>query len=121
MQETEAGRLSKTFDVEEAMAGVEGDRELLVDLIQLFNRDRDEMVRTLRGAVAGRDSKTVQAAAHRLKGALSVLAAREATELAFALERAGRTGDLTEAAGTHAAFEGALERLAAALERFQAG
>lgn len=112
MHETE-----KVFDHDEALASVDGDLELLADLIQLFNRDRDEMVGALRDSVRAGDAEGIQAGAHKLKGALSVLAAREATELAFALERQARSGDLTDAAATFAEFEAALARLAPALEK----
>jgi len=85
----------KLLDEESLLARVDGDLELLKELIQGFLEERPNMVAAISDALAHEDAKATERAAHALKGVLGVLGATSASEAALALEALGRRGDLT--------------------------
>jgi HPt (histidine-containing phosphotransfer) domain-containing protein len=108
------------LDQETLMDQVGGDPELLLHLIQLFDNDRAETIDAIKAGLAARDAKTVERAAHRLKGSLGTLAAMAAHAAAFQLEAIGRSGDLTQADAAWKSLEHELTRLRPELERLSA-
>ncbi len=84
-------------DAAALMARLEGDRELLAELAELFVAEGQALIETLENAVAGPDPDAVQRAAHTLKGAVANFCAPAGVSAAFALERAGRNRELSEA------------------------
>jgi len=102
---------AEVLDRDEALAAVDGDMELLEELVELFCADRDAMTERLRAAVEAGDATEVREAAHAIKGAVGVFGAHECARLALALETMGRAGTLDGAAGRVDALEGALGRL----------
>ncbi len=77
-----------------ALEFVGGDTELLRQLIELFLQRNAELLGRVGGAVTARDGAALREAAHAYKGALNHFAASTAREIAFALENAGRGGEL---------------------------
>jgi two-component system, sensor histidine kinase and response regulator len=108
------------LDHETLMDQVGGDPELLLHLIQLFDSDRAETIDAIRQGIAAKDAKTVERAAHRLKGSLGTLAAMAAHAAAFELEVIGRSGDLTGADAAWKSLEHELTRLRPELDRLSA-
>jgi HPt (histidine-containing phosphotransfer) domain-containing protein len=100
------------FDAAAALERVEGDTELLAELVRLFLDEFPAQRAAIRQAIDAGDARALVAAAHTLKGSVGVLGARAAAEAAWALERVGREGDLT---GVEAAWD-TLERATRALE-----
>jgi CheY-like chemotaxis protein/HPt (histidine-containing phosphotransfer) domain-containing protein len=94
---------------------VEGDPELLTDIVGLFLDEYPRLVDEIRMALDKRDAKTVQRGAHSLKGSASNLAARMASEAALKLERLAQAGDLVHADRLLHELESELERLKPAL------
>ena len=86
-----------------------GDRDLFVEMIHIFLEEAPKQVQALRKFIDTKDASNVEHAAHRLKGDLSYLNARNAAEYARTLEDAGHNGDLTQAGATVAALEAELE------------
>lgn len=80
-----------------ALERVGGDRELLEEVAQLFLEDYPNSVAEIEVALAAGDPRGVERGAHTLKGAVSNFGADSVVETAFALEMAGRRGDLTTA------------------------
>ena len=80
-----------------ALERVGGDRELLEEVAQLFLDDYPNSVTEIKEALAAGDPKGVERGAHSLKGAVANFGADSVVETAFALELAGRNGDLTTA------------------------
>lgn len=82
------------FDRERALAGVDGDRELLGELVELFAEDCPRLLRELAAAVSAGDADGIARGAHALKGSVGVFGARRAADLANELEERGRAEEL---------------------------
>jgi len=94
---------------------VDGDPELLQELVQVFLRERAGMMTRVETAISAGDAKKVQQAAHALKGALGTFGAREAFEAALKLEIMGRAGNLTGVEEAWTALQRAVARFEPAL------
>jgi signal transduction histidine kinase/DNA-binding response OmpR family regulator len=103
------------------MTRVDGDVELLQEIVQLFLADYPNQISNLHRAISERDNQMLVRAAHSLKGSVSNFAAKAAYELAHRLETIGRANELssaderTRAEEACAALEAELVRLEAAL------
>ncbi|HLY59192.1 MAG TPA: PAS domain S-box protein [Terriglobia bacterium] len=75
---------------------VNGDRNLLTEMAGLFLRDCPQHMTEIRQAVARRDSKALEFAAHALKGSVSNFVAEAAREAALRLESMGHQGDFRD-------------------------
>ncbi|MDB5339434.1 MAG: Histidine kinase [Planctomycetaceae bacterium] len=95
---------------------LDGDRELLRELLEGYRGCCPEVVAELREGVTRQDSKLVQRAAHQLKGMVSSLAATQAFTTARDLERSGQASDFTQAPDILAKLEEALREVDAELE-----
>ena len=101
------------------LARVEGDRELLQEIVDLFFTETPGMQDSIRESIARGDGKALERAAHSVKGAVSSFGAQAAREAALKLESIGRSGDLTHAAGAWAELESELAHLTQALAVFR--
>ncbi len=119
---------SKPLSVEEqlhrldesvALGRVGGDVELLREVVGLFLDDYPQSLELIRQAVAQGDQSSLERHAHSLKGSVSTFGAQEAFDAAQALEKQGRTGDLSSAAEGLARLEQALIHLRPELEALQ--
>jgi CheY-like chemotaxis protein len=81
-------------NVEELLERVDGDRAFIAELAEIFREDYPRQIQALREGVISVEPDKVRCAAHALKGALSNLAATQASSLAASLEAKGRSGDL---------------------------
>ena len=111
------------YDLSTALGGVEGDRELLAELLAIFAEDGPGQLRAIRDAVSRSDEAALAFAAHTLKGGLRALGAGKAAALAERLEEVGREGGFAGAPGLLAALESEIEQvlLAAAQARRDPG
>jgi CheY-like chemotaxis protein len=100
---------------------VDGDPQLLRDLVDLFLEECPRLVGEIRVALERKDAKAVQRGAHSLKGCTSNLAAKMASEAALKLERLAQAGDLVHAESVLQELECQLERLEPALLAVRAG
>ncbi|HXF93702.1 MAG TPA: Hpt domain-containing protein [Nitrospiraceae bacterium] len=78
------------WDETEALAGVDGDRDLLRELAALFVKQGTNDLDTLRRAWAEQDREALAKAAHRLKGAVLQFAAHKAHMACRRLEEVAR-------------------------------
>jgi CheY-like chemotaxis protein len=74
------------LDENELLERVDGDRELLLDLVELFYSDLPQRLREADAAVASGDAPEVERIAHSLAGAIGNLAAHRALAAARRLE-----------------------------------
>jgi PAS domain S-box-containing protein len=102
-------------DWSEALAEVEGDRQLLAELADLFLKEYPRWLMMIRTAIVETDPARLQEAAHALKGGLGTFAAQAAFEAAFRLETMGRNRDLSAAPEALASLVQEVERLQPAL------
>ncbi len=108
-------REQEPIDTASALARVEGDVELLKEMVALFLKELPELLTTLREAVTAGNARAVERAAHKLKGSVGNFAAPPAFEAALKLEVMGRTGSLSEAEPAYGALEKEIKRLKSAL------
>ena len=80
------------FDLAALEQRLDGDRELVLDVIRLFLEDCPLRLRAIRDACDAGDMPGLQQAAHSLKGAAAYLEAAAVVEAARQLETAGRDG-----------------------------
>jgi len=112
MDETRgSSALPRPIDEAEALERVGGARSLLVELAGMCLADTPNALSSIRGALAGGDARSLQRAAHKLKGSLLVLAADDASEAASRLEALGASGSLGNAAAALATLEHEIDRL----------
>jgi HPt (histidine-containing phosphotransfer) domain-containing protein len=111
-----------SFDPAALLERVEGDAELLREIVDLFAADSPRLLEELRQASASGDADLLKRAAHTLKGAASNFGAVAVVDIARDLEMMGREGNLTGAPAvcgrleqTLRAFEDGLARFVAAL------
>jgi PAS domain S-box-containing protein len=104
------------LDERALLAGVRGDRSLLLELIAIFKEDSRTMLRDIEEAIAAKDAAGVASSAHSLIGSLGNFAPRRAYAKARALERTAREGELGLASSLFADLLEETERLEAALD-----
>jgi HPt (histidine-containing phosphotransfer) domain-containing protein len=100
-----------SFDPEELLARVEGDRGLLAELVETFGADSRHLLANMRHGVEIGDAGLVHEAAHAIKGTLGTFSAGAASEAALALEVMGGQGVLTGAGAGVARLEREVEHL----------
>jgi CheY-like chemotaxis protein len=107
------------FDREQVLRRLDGDEQLLAEVVELFLADSSTLVEAIRSAIERDDVKDVRAASHRLKGAASNLAAAALTEAARAIEVVAESGRLGEALPVWRRLKREADRLETALRATQ--
>ncbi len=83
------------LDRDHLIDNVDGDPELLEEIVDLFFESSVEILDTIQAAVMKADAESLNASAHQLKGALANVGAKAATAAASELEQLGRAGTMT--------------------------
>jgi PAS domain S-box-containing protein len=109
---------NQVFDARAVLAQVEGDQELLAELVGLFKEDSPRLVTEIKQAVTTGQSNGLAEAAHALKGAASNFGAQDVVALARRLEELGNAKQLIEADPLCMALEAEVGRLNIALGKF---
>jgi two-component system sensor histidine kinase/response regulator len=105
------------FDLAKAMENVDGDRELLSELMVIFLDECPQQLSLLREAFGRQDVQGVRRAAHTLKGMVGNFAAHQARDAALAVEAFAKERDLVSAAEGMNTLEDALNRLLIAFRK----
>jgi CheY-like chemotaxis protein len=108
----------QVINLEEALQGVSGDKDLLRELILLFQEEGQRLLNDVRDAVQRTDVNQLQIAAHTLKGALLALYAHGPAEHATRLEALARENNMAEAPTAFADLERQMQRLRQVLAEF---
>ena len=95
----------------EMLARVDGDRELLAEVIELFLEDGPMQIEAMRRGLAAGDSNAVRRAAHALAGAAVNFGPTEVTTLARALEAHALAGDVAASNEIFPALQTALSQM----------
>ncbi len=85
------------WDQVAALESVDGDKELLAEMAELFLQDSSRLVDEIEQAIERGDSSAVHHSAHTLKGSVANFAAERARALSLQLELMGRAGNLSGA------------------------
>jgi CheY-like chemotaxis protein len=107
----EETRSEGVIDRAALLAGVDGNRTLLRELVRLFLVDCPQRVTEIDEAVRRGDAEALRIAAHTLKGSIGNFAAKSALEAAQRLEIMGRDRDLDSAAAGRMTLESELALL----------
>jgi CheY-like chemotaxis protein len=110
-----------SFDPEDVLARVEGNRELLAELVGILRAESPRLLATLREKVEAGDARGVREAAHAIKGTVGNFGGQAASEAARALEVMGKDGVLTGAGAGVAHLELAVAELERNLVRMGGG
>jgi two-component system, sensor histidine kinase and response regulator len=114
-------RPSSALDVEAALRRIDGDRDLLKQIAELFRNECPSTIDAIRSAIASQSAKDLERQAHTLKGSSANLGATAVTEVAKQLEAIARTGDIQRARGELETLEIEVDRLMCELEGLCAG
>ena len=93
------------------LAGVDGNRRLLRELVRLFLADCPQRLAEIKEAVRRGDAEALRLQAHTLKGSVGNFAAKQAFAAAQRLEIMGRDGELDKAGDARIALESEVARL----------
>jgi two-component system, sensor histidine kinase and response regulator len=99
------------------LAGVDGNRRLLRNLVRLFLADYPQQLAEIEKAVRRGDAEALRIAAHTLKGSVGNFAAKKAFAAAQRLEIMGRDGEFDKAGEACKALESELARVTEELRR----
>jgi CheY-like chemotaxis protein len=100
------------IDLPAALRIVDGNHDLLLDLIAMFLEDYPKSVEELQEAITAGDAQRTERLAHSLKGAVSSFGAHGAYNLAHDLECRGHQGELGNASSILRQLVHELERIA---------
>jgi two-component system, sensor histidine kinase and response regulator len=99
------------FDREAALGRVDGDVDLLREIVVLFLADWPRALTALREALAAEDATTLTQTAHAMKGAMGSLGALAARDAAQRLEELGQHSAFAQASSVLAVLEDAIAHL----------
>jgi two-component system sensor histidine kinase/response regulator len=103
------------LDRDAILERMEGDVDLLEEIVQLLLEDSPRLIDAMRVSLANADAAGLRMAAHAMKGSLSNFGSLPAGMLASELEVMGQEENLDNAAMVFASFLTSLERLQHAL------
>lgn len=83
------------LEVQKSLEIVDGDLELLEELLGYFAENSEEQLRKISEFFKQGDSENVRFYAHQLKSACKSLAAEDAAAVAYTIEKNGAEGDLS--------------------------
>jgi HPt (histidine-containing phosphotransfer) domain-containing protein len=106
----------EAFNLTEALERVEGDMDLLKEMVDLFLEEYPRMIVEIEHALTTSNAQALQNAAHTLKGAVSNFSAYRATEASLTLEKMGRQQNLADTATAFSTLKHELRLLSSALE-----
>ncbi|MBF0126800.1 MAG: response regulator [Magnetococcales bacterium] len=98
-------------DMERLLKTVDGDRELLLEIVELYFTDAPQKMARIKRAITLGETEEVRDAAHSLKGATGAFGRVEVFHLAYAMEKAGRGGDLQQALSLWSQLDAALRTM----------
>src|SRR5687768_6899538 len=84
-------------DLQAVSERVGGDTELILEIVQIFFDCYPEAMARVREAIVLGDAKSLESAAHSLRGYLVSFHAKRASEAALELELSGRSGRIERA------------------------
>ncbi len=100
---------------------VEGDQELLSEMIQIFLEEAPGLINTMRGALQSGDMVLLERSAHSLKGAVSNLSSKATAAAALKLEQDAKENNSQSAKESLAAVERTMKLLLPALSELSQG
>jgi protein-histidine pros-kinase len=112
---------NQAFDIAYALSSVDGDRDLLMELVTMFREELPSRVEEIRLCATNEDADGLARATHALRGSLGCFAARGAMDAALHLETMGRARSLGEVAAALVTLERELAYLEHDLTQLEGG
>jgi HPt (histidine-containing phosphotransfer) domain-containing protein len=112
---------TESFDPEDLWGRVDGDMELLRELVEVFAAECPRMLVRVEEAIAQGSPTDLERASHKIKGSVLQFSARAAASLAFELEEKGRHGLVAGAETLLSRLRQEIDRLQAALNSMACG
>lgn len=103
------------FDYDDFMERMDGDMDLLKEVIEIFLEDAPSLVGALRLAILGGDKDAMERAAHTLKGAAANISAKELQRLSGNMQEMIKKGEAAHIEKLLGKMETHYEELAKAL------
>ena len=110
---------TSVFDMDDALVHVEGDRDLLHEIVGLFFESAPELIAQAKVAADSQNMEELERAAHTIKGMIGNFGAQDSYAAALSLEQAAREGDSTNASALCAELARQITRLEQALQILQ--
>jgi len=110
---------SEVFNSEGALAMLDGDTELFVELVKLFMTESVELQDQIHDAIEQRDATRLERAAHSLKGSAAAFCGESTRAVAQKLEAIGASGNLDQAGDVFVELQDELVRLKYALAEYR--
>ncbi|MCI4668812.1 MAG: Hpt domain-containing protein [Bacteroidia bacterium] len=98
---------------------MEGDAEMIIDLIESLMESSPELLSDLREGLEKGDSSMVKNAAHTLKSSNAQLGALDFADLCLEMESIGKSQDLTKAAPIYESLQKEYEKVEQALNSWK--
>ena len=115
----EAPQISDALNPAELLEHVDGDRELLAEIVQLFEIALPTILQELRESIAKGDATEIARAAHTLKGSVANFGRQAAYRAVEQMEDFAKQDDMPRTAAVLDVVESELKRLQAALGPFR--
>ena len=109
---------TNAFDIDAPLSHVEGDRDLLDEIVRIFAEQCPKTMYEIQNAIRAADLPVLERAAHSLKGSASNLCAIGVTQSAAELEESARSGDSSRSRELFEALESEVAKLLRELEAF---
>ena len=109
---------ASALDENKLLERCQGDRQLLLEIIGLFESESDELIGQLALAIERRDATAVAKTAHTLKGSIGIFTAAQPYALAKKLEQHALQNDLSAARADFAQLGNEMRLLKHELQRF---
>lgn len=107
------------FNIEEALRRVDNDRDLLLEIIDLFVAESESLLSAVKDMIDRKDTAGLERAAHRAKSSVSNFGAESAAAVAQILEDSGRTRNMALAEQKYPDFKAEMTLLKLELDRFK--
>jgi len=106
------------MNLPELLIRLDNDRDLLIELIAIFQKKYPDLLLQLQAHVDCKDANKVESASHALKGMLLSLSATRAAALAARLEQMGGGGESCRLPEVLTLFENEVAKLLEELESY---
>ncbi len=99
-------REEKILDLPALLERLDGDMELVHELLALYLEDCPRLISGIKAAITVKDSRSLDGYAHSMKGASANLGALRLQSLSYELEQMGKNSQLDQAPAVFQALEG---------------
>jgi PAS domain S-box-containing protein len=103
--------VAPVFDRAGMMSRLMNDEDLAKEILAAFLEDIPRQIAALRSYLESGDARGAERQAHNLKGAAATVGGERLRDVAFEMEKAGKAGDLSAAAGHLAGLDAQFDRL----------